>query len=116
MAVALSSLRVSSDFDASAYVGGAQQKVAADGQMIASDRARNAALARVAAGISKAIPSMNAVITAIGPASSFARCSTSWPTAYLPHSTSDGGQPGRVGVPVKPQPGSSRLVPGAAFL
>ncbi|WP_454629525.1 phage tail length tape measure family protein [Bradyrhizobium cenepequi] len=56
MAVALSSLRVTSDFDASAYARGAQLKIDADNRMIASDRARNAALAQADAAMQKAIP------------------------------------------------------------
>lgn len=51
--VALSSLRVTSDFDASGYVRGAAQKVAADQQMIAGDKARNASLAQVDAALAK---------------------------------------------------------------
>ena len=43
MAVALSSLRVTGDFDASGYARGAAQKVAADQAMIASDKARRPA-------------------------------------------------------------------------
>ncbi|EKS28237.1 phage tail length tape measure family protein [Afipia felis] len=58
MAVKLSALRVTSDFDASGYTRGAQQKVAADTQMIASDKARHAMLAQVDAAMSKAIPGM----------------------------------------------------------
>ncbi|WP_027578487.1 phage tail length tape measure family protein [Bradyrhizobium sp. Ai1a-2] len=54
--VALSSLRVTSDFDASAYARGAQQKIDADNRMIASDRARNAALKQADAALAKAIP------------------------------------------------------------
>lgn len=51
--VALSSLRVTSDFDASGYVRGAAQKVAADQQMIAADKARNASLAQADAAMAK---------------------------------------------------------------
>ncbi|MEH2667955.1 hypothetical protein DXU07_00495 [Bradyrhizobium elkanii] len=51
--MALSSLRVTSDFDASGYVRGAQQKVDADNKMIASDKARNAALAQSDAALAK---------------------------------------------------------------
>lgn len=42
--VALSSLRVSSDFDASAYIRGAAQMVAADQQMIPSKKVRRTAI------------------------------------------------------------------------
>jgi hypothetical protein len=65
MAVALSSLRVSSEFDATAYVRGAAQKVDADARMIAADRARNAALAQADAALVKAIPGMQAVSKAL---------------------------------------------------
>ncbi|MBR1070009.1 phage tail length tape measure family protein [Bradyrhizobium liaoningense] len=51
--VALSSLRVTSDFDATAYTRGAQQKVDADARMIASDKALNAALAQSDAALAK---------------------------------------------------------------
>lgn len=61
MTVALSSLRVTSEFDASGYARGAAAKVAADERMIAADRARNAALAQVDAALAKAIPGMAAV-------------------------------------------------------
>lgn len=54
--VALSSLRVSGDFDASGYVRGASQKTAADAAMIASDKARNASLAQADAAMAKSIP------------------------------------------------------------
>lgn len=56
MAVALKSLRVSADMDTSGYVRAAQAKVDADNQMIASDKARNAALAQADAALAKAIP------------------------------------------------------------
>ncbi|WP_024577958.1 MULTISPECIES: phage tail length tape measure family protein [unclassified Afipia] len=65
MTVALSSLRVSSDFDAAGYVRGASQKVSADQQMIAADKARNAALAQADAALVKAIPGMQAVSKAL---------------------------------------------------
>lgn len=61
MAVSLASLRVTSEFDAAGYVRGAQQKVAADQQMIASDKARNAGLAQVDAALAKAIPGMTSI-------------------------------------------------------
>lgn len=61
MATALSSLRVTSDFDASGYVRGSAQKVAADAQMIASDKARNASLALVDAAMAKMVPGMASV-------------------------------------------------------
>ncbi len=51
--VALSSLRVGADFDSTAYVRGAQAKIAADNQMIASDKARNAALAQSDAALAR---------------------------------------------------------------
>ncbi|WOH78261.1 phage tail length tape measure family protein [Bradyrhizobium sp. BEA-2-5] len=60
-AVALSSLRVSMDGDAGGYVRAAQQKVDADNKMIASDRARNVALAQADATLAKAIPGMAAL-------------------------------------------------------
>jgi hypothetical protein len=41
MVVALSSLRVTGDFDATGYTRGTAQKVAADQRMIAADMARN---------------------------------------------------------------------------
>lgn len=47
MAVELRSLRISPDFDASAYVRGAQQKVAADKNMVASSNEAAAAAVRV---------------------------------------------------------------------
>ena len=56
MAVALKSLRVSADMDTSGYVRAAQAKVDADNRMIASDNARNAALAQADAALAKAIP------------------------------------------------------------
>ncbi|WP_441227893.1 phage tail length tape measure family protein [Tardiphaga sp. 20_F10_N6_6] len=59
MTVALSSLRVTSDFDAAGYVRGAAQKVAADQQMIAADKARNASLAQVDAAVAKVVPGMS---------------------------------------------------------
>lgn len=65
MATALSSLRVTSDFDASGYVRGSAQKVAADAQMIASDKARNAALALADAAMAKTIPGMASVSKAL---------------------------------------------------
>ncbi|MGN6311279.1 MAG: phage tail length tape measure family protein [Xanthobacteraceae bacterium] len=61
MAVALSSLRVGADFDASGYVRGAQQKVDADQRMIAADKARNASLAQADAALGKAIPGVAAL-------------------------------------------------------
>lgn len=61
MVVALSSLRVTSDFDASAYVRGAGQKVSADQQMIAADRARNTSLAQADAALAKVVPGMAAL-------------------------------------------------------
>lgn len=61
MTVALKSLRVSSDFDASAYVRGAAQKVDADARMIAADRARAAVLAQTDFALAKAIPGMSAI-------------------------------------------------------
>jgi len=51
--VALSSLRGTSDFAATAYARGAQQKVDADNRMIASDKALNAALAQSDAALAK---------------------------------------------------------------
>lgn len=63
--VALKSLRVTSDFDASGYARGAAQKVAADQQMIAADRARSAALAQADAALAKAIPGMSAISKAL---------------------------------------------------
>lgn len=54
MGVALSSLRVVGDFDASGYTRGAQQKVAADGKMIASDDRRAASIAAAQAAMAKA--------------------------------------------------------------
>jgi hypothetical protein len=65
MGIALSSLRVSSDFDASGYIRGASQKNAADAAMIASDKARNAALAQADAAMAKAIPGMGAISRAL---------------------------------------------------
>lgn len=59
--VALSSLRVTSDFDATAYTRGAAQKVAADNAMIASDKARNAALAQADAALQRAIPGVGSL-------------------------------------------------------
>lgn len=59
--VALSSLRVTSDFDASGYARGASQKVAADQAMIASDKARNASLAQADAAMAKMPGGMAAV-------------------------------------------------------
>jgi ATP phosphoribosyltransferase regulatory subunit HisZ len=59
--VALSSLRVTSDFDAAGYVRGAAQKVAADQQMIAADKARNASLAQVDAAMARVVPGMASV-------------------------------------------------------
>ncbi len=47
MAVELRSLRISADFDAAAYVRGAQQKVAADKSMVASSNEAAAAAVRV---------------------------------------------------------------------
>lgn len=61
MTVALSSLRVTSDFDASGYTRGASQKVAADQAMIAADKARNASLAQADAALARAIPGMGAL-------------------------------------------------------
>lgn len=61
MAIALSSLRVTSDLDASGYVRGAAQKVSADQQMIAADKARNASLAQADAAMARAVPGMAAV-------------------------------------------------------
>jgi hypothetical protein len=65
MAVALSSLRVTSDFDASGYARGAAQKVAADAQMIASDKARNAALAQADAALKTSVGGMASVSKAL---------------------------------------------------
>lgn len=65
MAVALSSLRVSSDLDASGYTRGAAQKVAADQQMIAADKARNASLAQADAALVRTIPGMQAISRAL---------------------------------------------------
>jgi hypothetical protein len=59
MAVALSSLRVTGDFDASGYARGAAAKVAADQQMIAADKARNASLAQADAALAKVIPGVS---------------------------------------------------------
>lgn len=61
MAVALSSLRVGADFDASGYIRGAQQKVDADQRMIAADKARNASLAQSDAALAKIPGGMAAV-------------------------------------------------------
>lgn len=61
MTTALSSLRVTSDFDASGYVRGAAQKVAADQTMIAADKARNASLAQSDAALAKIPGGMAAV-------------------------------------------------------
>ncbi|WP_173642715.1 phage tail length tape measure family protein [Bradyrhizobium sp. 41S5] len=63
--VALSSLRVTSDFDASGYVRGAAQKVDADNKMIASDKARNAALAQSDAALAKIPGGMTSVSKAL---------------------------------------------------
>lgn len=59
MTVALSSLRVTGDFDAAGYVRGAAQKVAADQTMIAADKARNASLAQVDAAMARVVPGMS---------------------------------------------------------
>lgn len=59
MTVSLSSLRVVGEFDASSYARGAAQKVAADAQMIASDKARNAALAQADAAMAKVVPGVS---------------------------------------------------------
>jgi hypothetical protein len=59
MTVALSSLRVTGEFDAAGYVRGAAQKVAADQQMIAADKARNASLAQVDAAMAKVVPGVS---------------------------------------------------------
>ena len=61
MGVALSSLRVSAEFDASGYSRGAAEKVAADNSMIESDRRANAARAQADAAMAKSIPGMAAV-------------------------------------------------------
>lgn len=53
MGVALSSLRLSADLDVSGYVRSASQKTDADARMIASDKARNAALAQADAVMAK---------------------------------------------------------------
>lgn len=56
MAVALSSLRVSADYDATGFTRGAAQQVDAVQKMIAADRARNASLAQADAALAKVIP------------------------------------------------------------
>lgn len=61
MAIALSSLRVAADFDASAYTRGATQKTDADARMIAADKARNASLAQADAALLKSIPGVAAL-------------------------------------------------------
>lgn len=65
MAVALSSLRVTTDGDSSGYVRAAAQKVAADQQMIASDKARNASLAQADAALAKIPSGMTSVSKAL---------------------------------------------------
>ncbi len=61
MAVSLTSLRVNADFDASGYIRGAKAKVAADEEMIASDRRANAARAQADAANAKAVPGYTAL-------------------------------------------------------
>ncbi len=63
--VALSSLRVTSDYDATGYVRGAQQKVDADNRMIASDKALNAALAQQDAALARIPGGMASVSKAL---------------------------------------------------
>lgn len=63
--VALSTLRVTTDGDASGYVRMAAQKVAADQQMIASDKARNASLAQADAALAKIPGGMASVSKAL---------------------------------------------------
>jgi hypothetical protein len=65
MSVQLSSLRVTAGMDAAAYVRGAQQKVAADNQMIDSDRRAQAARAQADAAMARAIPGMASVSKAL---------------------------------------------------
>src|SRR4051812_3603610 len=57
--VALQSLRVTSDMDATGYARGAAVKVAADAQMIESDKRMNASLAQAQAAMDRSIPGFN---------------------------------------------------------
>jgi hypothetical protein len=56
MAVALQSLRVTLDGDSSGYVRATAAKIAADDASIASDKARNAAIAQADVAMARAIP------------------------------------------------------------
>ncbi|TPJ60821.1 phage tail length tape measure family protein [Mesorhizobium sp. B2-6-1] len=59
MTVQLSSLRVSADIDASKYVAGAQQKVAADAAMTASSRNAAVGIAAVGTAVGAAAPKIS---------------------------------------------------------
>ncbi len=65
MAVALSSLRVTSEMDVSGYTRSAAEKVAADQRMIASEKARHASMAQADAQMARAVPGMASVSKAL---------------------------------------------------